>query len=141
MTKYFHFFAPLFAIVLASLFATTGVAMDKTNRVSFNPSLIPSITEGKKTATIRANHRDYYQLGAGFATARDGTSIPIIIEEVFLTHYLWREDAITSEILARENMRDTTEVGFQQLYEALVYYYPDFQIGSPATVIFFRLAE
>lgn len=136
MSKYLFILALLFSPLFA-----TGFAMDKTNRVSFNSTLIPSILDGKKTATIRANHRDYYELGAGFATARDGTSIPIIIEEVFLTHYLWQDDAITSEILARENMRDTTEVGFQQLYDALVYYYPNFKIGSPATVIFFRLAE
>lgn len=115
--------------------------MDKTSRISFDPSLIPSIQSGKKSATIRANHRDYYQLGPGFATARDGTLIPIIIEDVFLTHYLWQEDAITSEILRRENMRDTTETGFYQLYDALLYYYPDFKIGSPTTVIFFRLAQ
>lgn len=121
--------------------AANGQTMDKTSRISFHPSLIPSILAGKKTATIRANHRDYYQLGEGVATARDGSSIPIIIEEVFLTHYLWREDAITSEILSRENMRDTSETGFHQLYQALLTYYPDFKIGSPTTVIFFRLAQ
>lgn len=102
---------------------------------------MPSILAGKKTATIRANHRDYYNLGDGLATSKDGSRIPIIIENIFLTHYLWQEDAITSEILGRENMLDTSEKGFYQLYEALLNYYPDFKIGSPTTVIFFRLAD
>lgn len=113
-------------------------AVDKTNNISFHPSLMDSIARGDKTATIRAKHRDYYDLGPGLASSRDGQKIEIEIEEVFLTHYLWQEDAITPAILERENMRDTTENGFYQLYEALLQYYPDFKIGSPATVIFFR---
>lgn len=113
-------------------------ALDKTNRVSFHPSLMTSIENGDKTATIRARHRDYYDLGPGLATSRDGQQIEIEIEEVFLTNYLWQDDAITPEILERENMRDTTEKGFYQLYEALLQYYPDFEIGSEATVIFFK---
>lgn len=114
------------------------MAMDKTNRITFHPSLMDSIEKGHKTATIRAGHRDYYDLGQGLATSRDGRKIDIDIEEVFLTQYLWQDDAITPEILERENMRDTSERGFHQLYEALLQYYPDFEIGSPASVIFFK---
>lgn len=113
-------------------------AMDKTNRISFHPSLMESIDKGHKTATVRARHRDYYDLGAGLASSKDGRQIEIEIEEVFLTNYVWRDDAITPAILERENMRDTTKRGFYQLYEALLQYYPDFKIGSPATVIFFK---
>lgn len=128
----------ILSLLFLLTFTLEANAVDKTNRISFHPSLMSSIENGHKTATIRANHRDYYDLGAGFATSRDGQKIEIEIEEVFLTHYLWQEDAITPEILERENMKDTTEKGFYQLYEALLQYYPDFKIGSPATVIFFK---
>lgn len=109
--------------------------------ISFNPSLMPSIASGMKTATIRARHRDYHKVGPAIAKASDGTQIEIEIEEVLLTTYTWSPDAITSEILARENMRDTTEVGFLALYEALRYYYPDFKIDDPVTVVFFKKVE
>ena len=123
-------------ILLLSL--TQASAMDKYRKLSFHPSLMDSIQNGKKTATIRADHRDFYSIGEGVASSRDGQEIPIYIEEVFLTYYLWQDDAITPEILQRENMQDTTQTGFYQLYQALLQYYPNFEIGSPATVIFFR---
>lgn len=128
----------ILSVLFLFILNVEAFAVDKTNRIGFHPSLMTSIENGSKTATIRANHRDYYDLGAGLATSRDGQQIEIEIEEVFLTHYLWQDDAITPEILERENMRDTSEKGFYQLYEALLQYYPDFKIGSPATVIFFK---
>jgi hypothetical protein len=128
-------------IFLMTFSLSTKAEEQRMQWISFNPSLMPSIANGMKTATIRARHRDYHKIGPAIAKANDGTEIQIEIEEVLLTTYTWSPDAITSEILARENMRDTTEVGFLALYEALKYYYPDFKIDDPVTVVLFRKAE
>lgn len=121
--------------------AESNENLEKIQKVDFNPSLMESIENGRKTATVRAGHRAHLVPGPALAKSNDGRVIDIEIERVFLTGYTWSEEAITSEILRRENMKDTTEAGFIQLYEALKVYYPSLQYGDPATVIFFHLKE
>lgn len=120
--------------------ATAGEE-ERMQTISFNPSLMNSIRTGQKTATVRAGHRDYHLVGPALARATDGTLINIEIEEVLLTTYTWSDNAINSEILRRENMRDTSIVGFEQLFDALKYYYPSLEKDGPVTVVLFRLAE
>ncbi len=108
-------------------------------KVAFHPKLMESILNGKKTATIRAKHRPNLKTGDAVAESNDGKQIPITIEEVKLTTYTWSDEAITSDILKRENLKDTSETGFHELFEALKEYYPDFNYDSPVTIIFFKL--
>lgn len=136
-------YASLILVLLLSLmsFQMNAETNEKIQKVDFNPSLMESIETGRKTATVRAGHRPYLVPGPALAKSNDGRVIEIEIERVFLTGYTWSEEAITSEILKRENMRDTSETGFIQLYEALKVYYTSLQYGDPVTVIFFHLKK
>lgn len=129
----------LFTIASFNVHSSDSLGDVKIQGVDFHPSLMESISSGRKTATIRAGHRPYLRAGEAIARSKDGQTIEIEIERVFLTTYTWSEEAITTEILRRENLDDPSEVGFKELYEALKYYYKDLQYGDPVTVIFFHL--
>lgn len=127
--------------LIYSFQSATAGEEERMQYISFNPSLMNSIRTGQKTATVRAGHRDYYSIGPAIAKASDGTVYNIEIEDVLLTTYTWSDSAINSEILRRENMRDTSIVGFEQLFDALKYYYPTLEKDGPVTVVLFKLVE
>ena len=130
-------------MVLAKVLATflmisLGVQAGDIQGIWFHPSLMKSVANGKKTATIRARHRDYYKLGDAVAKAKDGVTIDIVIEEIQLTSYIWSDDAVNSSVLRRENLRDTSKEGFYVLLRGLRRFYPTFEEGDPVTIIYFH---